>query len=550
MRPRVRDVLLMLALLVLPTQAASEARLWGLTIGIDRYHSQGGELADLRGAVNDARDIAAALRAAGAVEVIELLDDAAHRDAIFAAVARLAGLARPGDTIVLSYAGHGGQEPTDDLIAEPDGLSEVTLLGGFRTTAPHNYQRIFDHEWRRLMRGLAGLTVVLVFDSCHSGTANRAAAIDLPWSPVRFAQYGPITDDQIPPARTGDGGTDAILPHEVYLGGTRDDLMVPEIEVANQWRGALSLAFAEALRGRADADGDGVLTRGELADYIDANVRTLSAARQFPQMSYLAIGTRAGDGLPLFAPAWATTGPEAEMSACTAAALATVQEVMTLRIAPDAVGAAAELSALPQVRIADPTEAGTLTLAADPGGGGLWAFGPTGDRAAGYPARVLDPGQAAALAERWRHAAALDRLAGCAAPLTARLVGPGGEGALHRAGERLHLTVAAPGEPYLTMIVLNGTGAAQLAYPVGADAERIDPAQALSLAFDVRAPHGTDLLIVLASAEPQPSLHRSLRSLDPRHPASHPAILTEALARTLAAGRHRIAVLPVHTAPH
>ncbi len=537
--------------LVLATAIQVEARVWGVVIGIDLYRSRGGELPDLRGAVADARDIADALRQAGAADVTLLLNEAAQRDAIFAAVADLARRARPGDTIVISYAGHGGQEPNGDLAAEPDGFSEVTLLGGFRTTPPHNFQRIFDHEWRAMVQRLSDFTVVMVFDSCHSGTANRDSELTGAFSSIRFAEYGAITDDQVPAARRFEGGASAVLGNEVFLGATRDDLVVPEIAIGGDWRGALSVAFAQALRGRADANGDGVMNRGELADFIQANVRTLSAARQFPQVVYPDFGTAQGDGRPLFGRQIIATAAVEPPDACTTAALATAPARLSVHIAPEARAASVALSALPEVTDAPAGEPADLTLLADPVTNRLVAFGPTGDRAAelsAHASRPLTADEAGALAARWRLSAVLDQLAGCAAPLAARLAGAQGDGALYRWGERLTLHLPPRERAYLTMIVVNGTGAVELLYPLDGDPERVDPAQPWRLDFDVRAPFGTDLLIILASDAPLASLHRQLRHLDPLRHAAQTGLLVEALARTLDSGQQRIAVLPLHTA--
>jgi hypothetical protein len=91
---------------------ALAANLYGLVVGIDDYVGSGN---DLEGAANDANDIARALSAAGATEVVRLIDDEASKDRIAAAWDALVAKAAPGDTIVFSYAGHGGQEP------EPEG---------------------------------------------------------------------------------------------------------------------------------------------------------------------------------------------------------------------------------------------------------------------------------------------------------------------------------------------------------------------------------------------------------------------------------------------
>jgi Caspase domain len=90
--------------LLLPMPAAA-AELYGLVIGINDYI---GTDNDLEGAVNDAGDIARALDAAGAKEVVRLLDADASKDHIASAWQALVAKAKAGDTIVFSYASHGG----------------------------------------------------------------------------------------------------------------------------------------------------------------------------------------------------------------------------------------------------------------------------------------------------------------------------------------------------------------------------------------------------------------------------------------------------------
>ena len=87
---------------------AGAGELYGLVVGIDDYV---GTANDLDGAANDANDIAKSLTGAGAKEVVRLINDDASKDGILAAWEGLVAKAKAGDTIVFSYAGHGGQEP-------------------------------------------------------------------------------------------------------------------------------------------------------------------------------------------------------------------------------------------------------------------------------------------------------------------------------------------------------------------------------------------------------------------------------------------------------
>ena len=112
------------------SQPARAKTVHALVIGIDQYDT----LSDLNGAVNDARIIAEALNKRNADEVVLLLDGAATRERIFAEARRLAeAAARQSGWLIITYAGHGGQETERIAGDEEDGLDEVFLLSGFNT---------------------------------------------------------------------------------------------------------------------------------------------------------------------------------------------------------------------------------------------------------------------------------------------------------------------------------------------------------------------------------------------------------------------------------
>jgi Caspase domain len=118
------------------------ADLYGLTIGIDHYE---GTVNDLDGAVNDAKDASQALESAGARKVVRLFNDDASKDATTSAWETLVAEAKPGDTIVFSYAGHGGQEPAPPSRHDKTTI-ESFLLGHFEPSGPGTRERIVDDE--------------------------------------------------------------------------------------------------------------------------------------------------------------------------------------------------------------------------------------------------------------------------------------------------------------------------------------------------------------------------------------------------------------------
>lgn len=116
------------AAIALGSAPAMAERTLALVIGIDDY----AHIPRLDGAVNDARDIADALRALGA-ETTLLVDGAATRAAILDAWTRLAGMARPGDRLIVTYAGHGSNEAEATPGKRP---TAATRTGCWRVSRP------------------------------------------------------------------------------------------------------------------------------------------------------------------------------------------------------------------------------------------------------------------------------------------------------------------------------------------------------------------------------------------------------------------------------
>ncbi|MEO0361518.1 MAG: caspase family protein, partial [Pseudomonadota bacterium] len=147
----------------------SDAAAYAVVVGIDDY----AEFSDLEGAVNDARDIAGALRRRGA-DVVMLTDAAATRSAIVRAMRDQLAKAKAGDVVVFTYAGHGVQLAEALVGDEADGRDESFALHGFAPTGPGAAERLRDNDIAMLLKSAApGVSVLFVADSCHSGTMTR-----------------------------------------------------------------------------------------------------------------------------------------------------------------------------------------------------------------------------------------------------------------------------------------------------------------------------------------------------------------------------------------
>jgi len=142
-----------------------------LCIGINDYPGTGNDLA---GCVNDANDWAALLGNHGfAVE--KMFDKQATRKAIRNAIKGVVGNAKKGDIIVIQYSGHGSFVPDEDG-DEPDGTDECLCPYDIMSNGPITDDELFDlysdHD--------RGVKIIMISDSCHSGTVAKFAPIVTP----------------------------------------------------------------------------------------------------------------------------------------------------------------------------------------------------------------------------------------------------------------------------------------------------------------------------------------------------------------------------------
>ena len=145
-----------------------------LCIGVDAYPDEGDRL---RGCVADARAWAEALRAAQ-FEVTELTDAAATRDAILRGILELVSQAAPGEVLAVQYRGHGTFVPDLDSDEEDGDVTKDEAL------CPVDFRKqgrlIIDDDLARIWDVIPeGVALTAFFDSCHSGSANRAPRVDL-----------------------------------------------------------------------------------------------------------------------------------------------------------------------------------------------------------------------------------------------------------------------------------------------------------------------------------------------------------------------------------
>ncbi|MFN4153791.1 MAG: caspase family protein [Paracoccaceae bacterium] len=287
--------ILAVALAGLLLAAPAAARDWAIVVGIDDYiHFEpfdpdrpGGGHFDLQGATNDAKVIAAALRKVG-VDLPDnrlLLDHAATVAAFEAAWREVTTQAVAGDRVFVTFAGHGGQErEVSEPFDEVDGLDETLMFADFDPANPR-IGRLTDDQLYVMLQSVPHLQVVWVMDSCHSGGLERSV------NPRAggLTRSGGIWDIPIDPLPTelpgGQGESGAPdLPHVTQILATAtDDRLVQETAFDGVPHGALSWFFAKAIEGEADMNGDGVITRLEMAAYVGDRVFTHMDQNQQPR---------------------------------------------------------------------------------------------------------------------------------------------------------------------------------------------------------------------------------------------------------------------------
>ncbi len=270
--------------------STAEAGQWrALVVGVDAYQ----HVSPLKGAVNDARDIAETLTAAGVTDLTTLYDADASRQAILSSWQDLISRADADDVLVLSYAGHGAQEPEWVKGSEEDGMDEVFLLAGFDIAAPGNGERLRDDDIAAMLRAAGGRSVLVLADSCHSGTMTRSVDPRITRLGTRLVGLPPFENDALrsqplPPMLAGNAqqtGDVQDLPNVIYVGATVDGQVIPELLIAGEPRGALSWAFARGVEGRADLDRDGGISMEELNLFLKETVRVATEGRQSPSLT-------------------------------------------------------------------------------------------------------------------------------------------------------------------------------------------------------------------------------------------------------------------------
>jgi hypothetical protein len=238
-------------------------RVWAVIIGINRYK----HLPRLRFAVNDAQAFHRYLVEVNGVpreQIWLLLDEEATLDRIRSVLGtQLRRQAEKDDMVIVFLAGHGTTE-RDASSLDGDGLEKYIL--------PHNADPkdlyatgLPMNEIARVFQRLGSERLVFITDTCYSGASGGRT---IPVTGTRASLSGAFLD------RLSRGKGRVIL--------AASDANEVSAEKEELQHGVFTYYLLEALRGKADFDGDGVITVDEVYRYVSDKVPLATGQEQHP----------------------------------------------------------------------------------------------------------------------------------------------------------------------------------------------------------------------------------------------------------------------------
>jgi hypothetical protein len=240
----------------------------------------------------DANDMKAIAESRGFQTTVLLTADATA-DAVLGAIEAAAGELTEGDLFFCSYSGHGGQVP-DRNGDEEDDRSDETWVAFDR--------EIVDDELYALWGKFApGVRVLVLSDSCHSGTVTRAIDDDNVPDPLSTRQRAALASPRY-----------RALPRDVMIATYRanaklyDDIQkrVPGAEQANPDATVLLISGCRDDQVSLDGFSNGLFTEqlravwddgaweGGYPQFHDAIIARMPATQQ---PNYLAVGPKNAD---------------------------------------------------------------------------------------------------------------------------------------------------------------------------------------------------------------------------------------------------------------
>ena len=516
-----------------------------LAIGIDTYSRN----RHLKGAAADATDIATTLQKGGVDDVTLVVNGDATRKRVTTELSKLVARTKAGDIIyvafsglgthvvgkqtgtayLLSNAGPNSQSESSDLLYESD-------LGSFASSIAN----VGGHAML-ISDTSTGTSLTRMIDARSNSFSFRTAEVKGPKSPA-------LADGQ-------DCMDTKALGDAVVLCADARPMNVSEIDIPGVgYRGALSFAFARAIEGAADLDGDGSVSKEELVTYIQRLGYQLTNGRQHivaiqrgndGKLAALASRPRGisvrksnpepatdgdaddGDRLVIYSINPNSQSPAVNSRAQGGAAARvdpgvredrskSLNQPILLALTDNQDSRVSGLVAGTEYRVVSSKANPDITW--DPASGDVVA---SGDVIANNIDRSDLPGVIDRMAAiRWLKA----RVA--KGPQDVRIL-PGDH--LHNKGSRVEIEVGALSDRSLVLFNIAGNGTIQLLYPLGSDPPILKEST-YRVTLQVREPFGADQVVAISAPRRLTELENVLAQMDRRRT---PAKLAEAIDRFL-----------------
>ena len=245
------------------TRDKEQGDVWAAVIGINDYSNA----RPLKYAVNDALAFKNYLKNyIGLPEdhIFFLTEQNATKENIQSLLGtKLKRMASKEDTVIIFYAGHGAVE-TDPSNPDGDGFEKYLLpydadLNDLYTTS------ISMDEVRKIFQRISADRLIFIADTCYSGASGGRTM-------VASKTRANLSDKFYERISKGKG--------RVIISSCSANEVSKEDD--NLQHGIFSYYMLEGLKGRADQDGDGIITVSELFSYISRKVPEASAQDQHP----------------------------------------------------------------------------------------------------------------------------------------------------------------------------------------------------------------------------------------------------------------------------
>jgi len=236
---------------------------WAVVIGINKYI----HLPSLKYAVNDAREFYRYLVDVNKVpegNVSLILDEDATLDKVKSTLGtRLRRSAGKEDTVIIYLAGHGAME-SDSSSPDGDGLEKYILP--YNADPKDLYSSAMPmREIAQIFQRISSDRLILITDMCYSGAAGGRT---VPVPGMRANISGAFLE------RISRGSGRVVL--------TAGDANEVTVERDDLRHGVFTYFLLEGLRGKADADGNGVITVDEVYRYVSIKVPQATGQAQHP----------------------------------------------------------------------------------------------------------------------------------------------------------------------------------------------------------------------------------------------------------------------------